>query len=258
MARLPRHTWLFKLIAAFIVVAAATSWMALARRDEDEYIPQVGEQRHTVKSYDLVKRWLDIMLSALALTLAGPILLVIWVLVRLQIGSPVLFRQDRPGLNGESFTILKFRTMTDKRDAQGHLLPDAERMTKLGEFLRRSSLDELPELINVLRGDMSLVGPRPLFMHYLTYYSTRQARRHEVKPGITGLAQIKGRNGITWDDKFRHDLYYVDHRSIWLDLKILLLTVWKVVQQEGISQEGFATVEYFTGSDAEVEAVEYA
>jgi sugar transferase EpsL len=252
-----KYSWLLKLIVALVVFSTAAAWMAVARR-EVEYLPLVGNRR-TTKAYDPVKRWLDLTLSALALTIAGPIMLALAVLIRLKIGSPVLFRQQRPGLYGEPFTILKFRTMTDKRDAQGNLLPDAERMTKLGEFLRRSSLDELPELINVLRGDMSLVGPRPLFMQYLEYYSTRQARRHDVRPGITGLAQIKGRNGIAWDEKFRHDLYYVDHRSLWLDAKILFLTVWKVVRQEGISQEGFATVEYFTGGDPEIEMeLEYA
>jgi sugar transferase EpsL len=159
----------------------------------------------------------------------------------------VFVRQLRPGLHGRPFTLLKFRTMTEARDPAGNLLPDEQRLTRLGRFLRRTSLDELPELINVLKGEMSLVGPRPLLMQYLDRYTPEQARRHEVKPGITGWAQINGRNALTWEEKFKLDVWYVDHRSFRLDLRIILLTVWKVLRQEGISQPGQATMEEFQG-----------
>jgi sugar transferase EpsL len=168
-------------------------------------------------------------------------------LVRLVRGSPVLFRQARPGYLGRPFEILKFRTMTGVRDASGALLPDAERLTWLGRFLRSTSLDELPALINVLRGDMSLVGPRPLLMQYLERYTPEQMRRHEVKPGITGWAQVNGRNAITWDQKFSLDVWYVDNQSFWLDLKIIGLTIWKILTREGISQPGQATAQEFMG-----------
>jgi len=168
--------------------------------------------------------------------------------VRIFIGSPVLFTQDRPGLGGKAFRIFKFRTMTDARGVDGILLPDAERLTRFGRFLRSSSLDELPALINVLKGDMSLVGPRPLLMHYLDRYTPQQARRHEVRPGITGWAQINGRNAITWEEKFKLDVWYVDNRSLWLDIKIIYLTVWKILKREGINQPGQATMEEFRGS----------
>jgi len=159
-----------------------------------------------------------------------------------------LFTQDRPGLGGKAFRIFKFRTMTDARGVDGILLPDAERLTRFGRFLRSSSLDELPALINVLKGDMSLVGPRPLLMHYLDRYTPQQARRHEVRPGITGWAQINGRNAITWEEKFKLDVWYVDNRSLWLDIKIIYLTVWKILKREGINQPGQATMEEFRGS----------
>lgn len=193
------------------------------------------------------KRLVDLILTVFALVLILPVLGVITVLVRWRLGSPVLFRQQRPGLHGRPFTLLKFRTMTDARDAAGNLLPDEQRLTSFGRFLRRTSLDELPELINVLRGDMSLVGPRPLLMQYLDRYTPDQMRRHEVRPGITGWAQIKGRNALSWEEKFALDVWYVDHLSLWLDLKIILLTVWKVLRREGISQEGFATMPEFMG-----------
>ena len=167
--------------------------------------------------------------------------------MRLKLGSPVLFRQRRPGLHGKPFTIYKFRTMTDARDAQGKLLPDAERLTPFGRFLRSASLDELPELFNVLKGDMSLVGPRPLLMQYLDRYTPEQMRRHEVKPGITGWAQVNGRNAITWEQKFALDVWYVDNKSLGLDGKIILLTLWKILKREGISQPGQATMEEFMG-----------
>lgn len=195
-----------------------------------------------------MKRFLDFVLATLALLLLGiPLLLLIWQ-VRRKLGSPVFFRQTRPGLHGRPFEMVKFRTMTDARGDDGNLLSDAERLTAFGRFLRATSLDELPELWNVLRGDMSLVGPRPLLMEYLPLYSPEQARRHEVRPGITGWAQVNGRNALSWDDKFKFDVWYVDHRSLRLDVKILWLTVKKVLVREGISAEGEATMSKFTGN----------
>jgi len=177
-----------------------------------------------------------------------PVFLVLGVLVRVKLGSLVLFRQIRPGLHGKPFLLLKFRTMTDARDDDGNLLPDSERLTRFGRFLRKTSLDELPELWNVLKGDMSLVGPRPLLMQYLDRYTPEQARRHEVKPGMTGWAQVNGRNALTWEEKFKLDVWYVDHQSFWLDMKIIAMTVWKVLRREGISQTGQATAEEFMGN----------
>lgn len=193
------------------------------------------------------KRLLDVTLASAALLLLLPFIGLLALLVRSRLGAPVLFRQRRPGLNGRIFTIYKFRTMTDARDGQGQLLPDAERLTPFGRFLRSSSLDELPELWNVLRGDMSLVGPRPLLIQYLPRYTPEQARRHEVRPGITGWAQINGRNALSWEQKFSLDVWYVDHLSLWLDAKVIALTVWKIVRREGISQPGQATMEEFQG-----------
>ncbi len=197
----------------------------------------------------LSKRLFDLILTLPGLVLISPLLGLIAVLVRIFLGSPVLFRQMRPGKGGEPFNVYKFRTMTDERGSSEHLLSDAERMTGLGRFLRSLSLDELPELFNVLRGEMSLVGPRPLLMQYLERYSVEQARRHDVLPGITGWAQVNGRNAITWEDKFRYDVWYVDNWSLWLDIKILLTTAWKVITREGISQLGHTTAEEFMGSD---------
>lgn len=195
-----------------------------------------------------MKRLFDITVSALALLLlALPLLLLIW-LVRRKLGSPVFFRQVRPGLNGLPFEMVKFRTMTDARGPDGLLLPDAVRLTPFGRFLRSTSLDELPELWNVLKGDMSLVGPRPLLMEYLPLYSPEQARRHAVRPGVTGWAQVNGRNAIGWEEKFALDVWYVDHQSLWLDIKILWLTVKKVLVRDGISAAGEATMSKFTGS----------
>ncbi len=195
-----------------------------------------------------LKRIIDLAASSLAILLLSPLLLVLAVTVRLCLGSPVLFRQRRPGLHGRPFTLYKFRTMADARDDHGCLLPDAQRLTRLGRFLRATSLDELPELFNVLKGDMSLVGPRPLLMEYLDRYTPEQARRHAVRPGITGLAQVSGRNALTWEEKFALDVWYVDHVSLWLDLKIIALTVWKILKREGISQPGHATMEEFRGT----------
>lgn len=196
----------------------------------------------------IAKRFFDLFFSVLALLLLSPVLLVLALLVRLYHGSPVLFRQARGGYLGSTFSVFKFRTMTDARDNQGNLLPDGERLTRLGRFLRASSLDELPELFNILRGEMSLVGPRPLFAKYLSRYTPEQARRHQVLPGLTGWAQVNGRNALTWEDKFRLDVWYVDHWSFWLDIKIILLSVWKVLKREGISQPGYDTAEEFMGS----------
>ncbi len=194
------------------------------------------------------KRLFDLTFSALALLLLSPLLGLLALLARLKLGSPVLFRQQRPGLHGKPFTLVKFRTMTDKRDGQGNLLPDAERLTPFGKFLRASSLDELPELWNVLKGEMSLVGPRPLLMQYLPLYTPEQARRHEVRPGITGWAQVNGRNALSWEEKFALDVWYVDNHTLWLDLKIIFLTLLKIVKRDGINQPGAATMQTFTGS----------
>jgi lipopolysaccharide/colanic/teichoic acid biosynthesis glycosyltransferase len=201
------------------------------------------------KGIPLSKRILDLIVTCLGLVLISPILLILIVLVWTKHGWPILFSQRRPGYRGKPFTIYKFRSMTDRRDAKGALLPDAERLTGFGRFLRATSLDELPELFNVLRGEMSLVGPRPLLMSYLERYSPEQARRHDVLPGITGWAQINGRNILTWEDKFELDVWYVDNWSLWLDIRILLLTLWKVLRREGINQPGHATAEEFMGSD---------
>lgn len=197
---------------------------------------------------NLMKRLLDVVASGLGLLLLSPVILVVALLVRLKLGSPVFFRQKRPGKDGLPFAMVKFRTMRDAVDAQGNTLPDKERMTRLGGFLRSTSLDELPELWNVFKGDMSLVGPRPLLMEYLPLYSAEQARRHEVRPGVTGWAQVNGRNALSWEEKFQLDVWYVDNRSLWLDIKILFLTVKKVLMRDGVSAEGEATMSVFTGS----------
>ena len=191
------------------------------------------------------KRALDLLVAFTALALLLPLLAVVALFVRLNLGSPIVFRQQRPGLNGRPFTLYKYRTMTDRRDEQGRMLSDAERLTAFGWLLRSTSLDELPELWNVLRGDMSLVGPRPLLMQYLERYTPEQARRHEVWPGITGWAQVNGRNALTWEQKFSLDVWYVDHVSLALDLRIIGATIGKIVRREGISQPGQATMEEF-------------
>lgn len=196
-----------------------------------------------------MKRSFDVITTIAGLLLIWPLVLLLAVMVRIKLGSPIFFCQTRPGLHGKPFTMVKLRTMTDARDGQGQLLPDDMRLTPFGKFLRSSSLDELPELINVLKGEMSLVGPRPLLMEYLPLYSPKQARRHEVRPGITGWAQVNGRNAISWEDKFKLDVWYVNNRSFWLDLKILWLTCAKVVNREGISQRGQVTAEKFEGSN---------
>lgn len=195
-----------------------------------------------------MKRLFDIFVSAGALIVLSPLMVCLALLIRVKLGAPVLFSQVRPGLNTGPFRMYKFRSMTNAHDAQGVLLPDAERLTPFGKFLRASSLDELPELFNILRGDMSLVGPRPLLMEYLPLYSARQARRHEVRPGLTGWAQVNGRNALSWDEKFELDVWYVENRSFALDLKILWLTLLTVIRRKGISSDGHATMPPFTGS----------
>jgi len=199
----------------------------------------------------LLKRCIDVLGASIGVVVFSPILVIVALCVKFKIGSPVIFRQMRPGLYGKPFFIYKFRTMTDDTDEDGNLLPDKERMHPFGQVLRKVSMDELPELFNVIYGDMSLVGPRPLLMQYLERYTPEQARRHEVRPGITGWAQVNGRNAISWEDKFKLDVWYVDNWSIWLDVKIIAITIKKVLSREGISQKGHATMEYFMGSHKE-------
>jgi sugar transferase EpsL len=199
--------------------------------------------------HDRAKRVLDVVLSTIGLAVLAPLFAVIAWRVRREFGPPVLFRQRRPGLHGEVFTLYKFRTMSDERGPDGDLLPDEQRLTRFGRFLRSSSLDELPELWNVLKGDMSLVGPRPLLVEYLDLYTPEQARRHEVRPGITGWSQVNGRNDQPWSEKLALDVWYVDHRSLWLDLRILLRTLWVMVSRQGVSLTGHATTVRFTGDE---------
>ena len=194
------------------------------------------------------KRIFDILFSVIGLIILAPLLLIISILIAIQLGRPIFFYQLRPGLNGKPFKIIKFRTLTNEKNTNGDFLPDSQRLTKLGSFLRSTSLDELPELINVLKGDMSLVGPRPLRMSYLPLYNEKQMCRHHVRPGITGWAQVNGRNTISWEKKFEYDVWYVDNQSFWLDVKIILLTVKKVFSREGINQSENITMEPFRGS----------
>jgi sugar transferase EpsL len=198
-----------------------------------------------------MKLLFDLTLFFLSLPVLGPVFILVAILVRVKLGSPIFFTQVRPGLLAKPFKMAKFRTMTDERDEQGNLLPDAVRLTQFGKLLRSTSLDELPGLWNVLKGEMSLVGPRPLLMEYLPLYSPEQTRRHEVRPGITGWAQVNGRNALSWEEKFKLDVWYVVNRSLWLDMKILWLTAGKVLKRDGISQEGNATMEKFRGSKPE-------
>ncbi|MBH0087503.1 sugar transferase [Pseudoalteromonas sp. NSLLW218] len=196
-----------------------------------------------------MKRLFDFLVALCVLLILFPVIIVVAILIRFKLGSPILFTQNRPGLNGKVFKMMKFRSMLDGKDKHGNLLPDDERMTKFGTFLRSTSLDELPGLFNVLKGDMSLVGPRPLLVQYLPLYSSEQARRHNVRPGITGWAQVNGRNAISWEQKFKLDVWYVNNQSFLLDIKILLLTVKKVFVREGISADGHVTIEPFKGSN---------
>jgi lipopolysaccharide/colanic/teichoic acid biosynthesis glycosyltransferase len=200
----------------------------------------------------LPKRAFDRAAAAIGIAVASPIMLGAAIAIRVTMGAPVLFRQKRPGLHGGPFEVLKFRTMSNARDARGALLPDHERLTPVGRFVRTTSIDELPQLVNVLRGEMSLVGPRPLLMQYLGRYSREQARRHDARPGITGWAQINGRNALTWEQKFALDVWYVDHYSFWLDLKIVAMTIARVLRREGISSEGHATMPEFMGTERSV------
>lgn len=195
-----------------------------------------------------IKRILDFILSLIALIVLSPVLLVVAILVRIKLGSPIIFKQQRPGKDEKIFTLYKFRTMTDKKDEKGNLLPDSERLTKFGKVLRSTSLDELPELVNILKGDMSIVGPRPLLVEYLPLYSEEQKHRHDVRPGLTGLAQVSGRNSLSWEEKFNDDLQYIKHITFFEDMKIIFMTVAKVFKREGIAQEGNATMEKFTGN----------
>ncbi len=206
-----------------------------------------ARRRDAIPLGDHLKRVFDVLVSAVALVLLAPLLLVLALVVFIAHGRPVLLRQRRPGLYGRPFILYKFRTMTNDRDAAGNLLPDEDRLTPVGRALRRTSLDELPELFNVLKGDMSLVGPRPLLMRYLERYTPDQMRRHNIRPGITGWTQVNGRNALSWEEKFALDLWYVEHRSLGLDAKILLLTLWKAVKCEGVTRPGWATTEEFWG-----------
>ncbi|AFZ05792.1 Undecaprenyl-phosphate galactose phosphotransferase [Oscillatoria nigro-viridis PCC 7112] len=213
-------------------------------------ISQLNQRVNPNKVSQLVKRVLDRLCAAIALLVFSPVILIVAIAIYIRMGSPIVFSQLRPGKNGEVFQFYKFRTMTSDRDADGNLLPDNERLTALGQFMRKTSLDELPQLWNVLKGEMSFVGPRPLLVQYLERYSPEQARRHDVMPGITGWAQVNGRRLLdgNWPEKFRLDVWYVDNWSLLLDLKILFLTVWKVLRQKEISQEGQATGEEFKGN----------
>ena len=209
------------------------------------------KERHRGIYERYFKRPLDIILSLIAIIVLSPLMLIIAVLVRIYLGSPVIFKQQRPGLNEKIFTMYKFRTMTDERDENGELLPDSERLTKFGKFLRSTSLDELPELFNILKGDMSIVGPRPLLVEYLPLYNEHQKRRHEVRPGLSGLAQVSGRNAISWEERFDLDVEYVDNVSFLLDIKIIFLTLKKVILREGINSNTSVTMEPFRGSEKE-------
>lgn len=209
---------------------------------------------HKKKFYEkYVKRPQDLLCALLALIVLSPVLLITAFLVRVKLGSPVLFKQKRPGLNGKIFTLYKFRTMIDARDKDGNLLPDEVRLTKFGKLLRSTSLDELPELLNILFGDIAVIGPRPLLVEYLPRYNEEQRRRHEVRPGLSGLAQVNGRNAISWEDKFRYDVEYVDHVTFLGDWKIIFQTIWNVLKRDGISSETSATMEVFMGTEEKVE-----
>lgn len=208
--------------------------------------------------YKYIKRFFDFVSALLALIVFSLLLAVVAVLVKIKLGSPVIFKQERPGLNNKVFALYKFRTMTGERDENGELLPDEVRLTKFGQFLRNTSIDELPELINILKGDMSVIGPRPLLVQYIPLYNKHQARRAEVKPGLSGWAQVNGRNSVTWEDKFDMDVYYVDNYSLALDLKILFMTVKNVIKREGISSDTSATMEPFTGTAEKKEETQNA
>jgi len=202
--------------------------------------------------YKIIKRGFDVFISVAMILTLLPLFLFCWVLIKIKLGSPVIFKQIRPGYKGKPFPLYKFRSMLDHRDEKGNPLPDNARLTAFGKRLRSTSIDELPELLNVVKGEMSIVGPRPLLMSYLPLYNARQARRHEVKPGITGWAQVNGRNSLTWNEKFDLDIWYVDHCGVLLDMKICFMTLWKVICREGINQEGYETMETFKGEKNDV------
>jgi sugar transferase EpsL len=246
---------LVALIVMLVRLSTHRSVSVLELRLGDRQYPFLAPKTRTSQqaAQRILKRTFDIVVAAVALIVLAPVMLLVTALVRVKIGSPVLFRQTRPGLYARPFTMYKFRTMTNARDANGNLLPDADRMTAFGQFLRSTSLDELPELFNVLKGEMSLVGPRPLLMQYIGRYSPAQARRHNAKPGITGWAQINGRNAISWKQKFDLDVWYTENQSLLLDIKIIFLTVWKIVKREGISQPGHVTTEEFLGEPEQLE-----
>lgn len=201
---------------------------------------------------DKIKRIFDIAIAIFTIGAMAPLFLTLIVVVKKKLGEPVFYKQERAGKDGKSFTLLKFRTMTDEKDGKGKLMPDAERLTSIGRFLRTTSLDELPEIFNILKGDMSLVGPRPLLMQYLERYTPKQARRHEVRPGLTGWAQVNGRNALIWEEKFKLDVWYVDNQCFWLDIKILFMTISKVLEREGINHAGQVTMTEFMGSPNEI------
>ena len=237
----------------FSRIVLAAQWSQVLENTAARYgRRRISFLRHAV--YLLLKDVADRLNALFALLLLSPLLLVVTLLVYWRLGAPVLFCQQRPGRGERPFQLIKFRTMTNQRDVNGALLPDAQRLTPFGRWLRATSIDELPELINILRGELSFIGPRPLLMHYLQLYSPEQARRHDVKPGVSGWAQINGRNALSWEEKFRLDVWYVDHQSFWLDLRIFLITIWKVIRREGIHASGEATMAPFMGSTSESEA----
>lgn len=226
----------------------SVNYLKLLVEKPNNSVSHFCNMRTNLKARHMIKRISDFLVALCTLTLFSPAFLAIAVLVRYKLGSPILFSQVRPGLNGQLFRMIKFRTMTDARDANGELLSDSVRLTSFGKLLRSSSLDELPELWNVLKGEMSLVGPRPLLIEYLPLYTPEQARRHKARPGITGWAQVNGRNAISWEEKFNLDVWYVDNQSFWLDLRILFMTIKKVFMREGINAQGEATMPKFNGN----------
>ena len=252
-----------KFVAAAIIGAAGGTIAYLSgkqkrkQQDQSEQADVINEKKgqlkHTPGFYEkYLKRPQDFCCALLAVIALSPIMVIVAVMVRLKLGPPIIFKQERPGLNGKIFTLYKFRTMTNKKDEDGNLLPDEERLTHFGKILRSTSLDELPELFNILKGDMAVVGPRPLLVRYLSLYNKHQARRHEVRPGFTGYAQVNGRNSISWEEKFDLDVEYVDHVTFWGDWKIILQTVKTVLKREGISSESSATMEEFKGTTVEI------
>ena len=239
---------LIEIIAIFLLHASMTIYISIISMERTVTLEVIM----MYKKY--VKRWMDFLLSLLAIIVLSPIIAVVAALVRVKLGSPVLFRQPRPGKDEKIFNMYKFRTMTDERDENGELLPDEVRLTKFGKVLRSTSLDELPELFNILKGDMSIIGPRPLLVEYLPRYNAEQKRRHEVRPGLSGLAQANGRNAISWEQKFKYDVEYVDHVTFLGDWKIIFQTIWNVLKRDGISSDTAVTMEKFMGTEESVES----